>query len=80
MPESPEFRIGGQQVKAFFVAPVSANYTFNTRFDGGGELWLSPSADPRQAERLVSIDYTSTTPEADMTATSSMEWTSSQSG
>jgi len=37
-------------------APIAANYTFNTRFDDGGELWVSPNADPRAAERVAVVD------------------------
>jgi hypothetical protein len=37
-------------------APIAATYTFNTRFDDGGELWLSPNADPRAAVRVVAVD------------------------
>jgi hypothetical protein len=60
MPEEPAFRVGGSKFDAFFVAPITANYTFNVRFDDGGELWLSENADPRQARRVVSTDYTVT--------------------
>lgn len=42
-------RVGGTIVQGFFVAPTTANYTFNGFFDDGGELWLSPNADPRSA-------------------------------
>jgi hypothetical protein len=49
-------RNGGVITKAYFVAPMAATYTFNTRFDDGGELWLSPNGDPRAAERLIAID------------------------
>ena len=56
VPETMEFgRVGGVSTRAFFVAPTAANYTFNTRFDDGGELWLSPNADPRAAELLVAV-------------------------
>jgi hypothetical protein len=57
VPSIMEFgRMGGIQSKAFFVAPKTANYTFNTRFNDGGELWLSPNADPRSAELLISVN------------------------
>jgi hypothetical protein len=56
MPREQGYRVGGVVHKAFFVAPVDANYSFNTRFNDGGELWLSPNADPRQAQRLISTD------------------------
>ena len=48
------YRVGGSQHRALFVAPTTANYTFNARFNGEGELWLSPNADPRFAQRIVS--------------------------
>ena len=35
-------------------APVTGNYTFHLKASDGGELWLSPDADPRSARRILS--------------------------
>jgi hypothetical protein len=56
MPTAMEFgKVGGVSSRAFFVAPRSANYTFNVKVNDGGELWLSPNADPRAARRLIAV-------------------------
>ena len=56
VPETMAFgRTGGSRARAFFVAPETGTYTFNTRFNDGGELWLSPNADPRSAERIIAV-------------------------
>jgi hypothetical protein len=56
MPIAPMYgRIGGVFSRGFFVAPVTARYTFNVHFDDGGELWLSPNADPRAAELKLAV-------------------------
>jgi hypothetical protein len=55
VPESMENgRLGGVRTEAFFVAPVTANYSFNTRYNDGGELWLSSNADKKGAQRIFS--------------------------
>ena len=55
MPTEMEFGIvGGMTSRAFFVAPRTANYTFNFKVNDGGEPWLSPNADPRASKRLIS--------------------------
>ena len=55
IPSSPEtFRVGGSVRRAFFVAPHSGNYSFHLRASGGGEVWMSPDADPRSARRILS--------------------------
>ena len=55
MPTEMEFgKVGGMTSRAFFVAPRTANYTFNFKANDGGELWLSPNADPRASKRLIS--------------------------
>jgi hypothetical protein len=62
VPSTLEFgRVGGTRTSAFFVAPVTAQYIFNARFDDGGELWMSPNADPRAAVRLLSVTSLSLT-------------------
>ena len=48
---------GGIRSHGLFVAPVAANYTFHAQFSGGGELWVSPNADPRGAERIFSSSF-----------------------
>jgi len=73
------FRVGGSVHRALFVAPVSANYTFNARFGaaGAGELWLSPNADPRFAQRVLS----STEPNPDAPAASANDdWECGEDG
>ena len=47
------FRVGGVGIVPF-VAPVTGNYTFHLKASDGGELWLSPDADPRSARRILS--------------------------
>jgi len=48
-------RNGGVITQAYFVAPRDASYSFNVRLSDGGELWLSPNADPRAAVREISV-------------------------
>ena len=56
LPGAPprDVRLGAFRYHGFFVAPVTAEYTFRARFDEVGELWLSPDANPRHAELLLS--------------------------
>jgi len=88
MPTEMEFgKVGGVTSRAFFVAPRTANYSFNFKVNDGGELWLSPNADPRASRRLIaqnsipmSSNYlkgiTSTSPGSDATISSALcgEW------
>ena len=88
MPTEMEFgKVGGIASRAFFVAPRTANYTFNFKANDGGELWMSPNADPRASKRLIaasskvaSTDYTDVVnapaPGSDATVSSSQcgEW------
>jgi len=85
MPTEMEFgKIGGVTSRAFFVAPRTANYTFNFKVNDGGELWLSPNADPRASRRLIALhsiptDFTgefTSSPGMDATVSSALcgEW------
>ena len=61
IPTEMEFgKVGGIASRAFFVAPRTANYTFNFKANDGGELWMSPNADPRASKRLISISSMTT--------------------
>ena len=75
VPAHVEFgRLGGMHSKAFFVAPRTANYTFHTNFDDGGELWLSPHADPRAAVRVLRTEHATKVDTNHNTVSSCGEW------
>jgi hypothetical protein len=53
LPSSSPVRLGGSFYHGFFVAPVSAHYTFRSRFNDVGQVWLSRDAKPENKELII---------------------------
>jgi hypothetical protein len=53
LPSKSSVRLGGARYQALFVAPVAGEYTFRSRFDDVGEVWLSKDADPRHTDLII---------------------------
>eukprot|EP01046_Picozoa_sp_COSAG06_P000498 COSAG06_NODE_14_length_35011_cov_20.984132_1_plen_3931_part_10 len=53
IPAKSFLRLGGTRYQGLFVAPVTGEYTFRSRFDDVGEVWLSKDSDPRHADLII---------------------------
>ena len=53
IPGKSHLRLGGVKYQGLFVAPVTGEYTFRSRFDDVGEVWLSEDSDPRHADLII---------------------------
>ena len=53
IPGKSSVRLGGARYQGLFVAPVAGDYTFRSRFDDVGEVWLSKDADPRHTDLII---------------------------
>ena len=47
----------GQKLAGYITAPVTGDYVFHLASDDGGELYLSPDADPTRKERVAQVSY-----------------------